>query len=386
MNHLQEIRNAGQSIWLDFITRQFMADGKLSKLISEDGVSGVTSNPTIFQKAITGGKEYDEMISRLIREGKTSDQIFDAISIEDIQHGCDQFRPVFEKTKGQDGFVSLEVNPHFARDTQSTLAEARRLFAAVNRPNVMIKIPGTKEGLGAIEQALGEGININITLIFSLQRYQEVIDAWLAGLERLAAKEIKPLSEVSSVASFFVSRVDTLIDGLLDKIPHPASGHPLPEGRGPSAAGGEGLKGKAAIANAQLAYGMFLKMKNSARFKALAAKGAIIQRPLWASTSTKNPAYRDVIYVEALVGAETVNTLPLATIEAARDHAHVGQTLPGDLSAAQKDIDNLAAAGISMDDITLQLEVDGLKLFAASYDELIKGLDQKKEALKTGVK
>jgi transaldolase len=371
MNPLQELEKAGQSLWLDFITRQFMAEGKLATLIAESGLKGVTSNPTIFQKAFAGGKEYDEAISRLIREGKNSAQIFDALSIEDIQTACDQFRSVFDRTKGADGFVSLEVSPLLARNTQGTLEEARRLFRAVNRPNVMIKIPGTKEGLPAIEQALGDGININVTLIFSLQRYQEVMDAWLSGLERLQAKSGKPLSSVASVASFFVSRVDTLVDGILEK---------------QKPAGYESLLGKAAIANATLAYAMFLKVKSSARYQALAAQGARAQRPLWASTSTKNPKYRDVIYVEELMGAETVNTLPLATIEAARDHARVRQALPGDAVAAQKIVQALAKAGISMDPVTRQLEEDGVKLFSESYDELLKSLEQKRETLKTGVR
>jgi transaldolase len=268
--------------------------------------------------------------------------------------------------------VSLEVSPLLARDTAQTLSEARRLFRAVSRPNVMIKIPGTREGLPAIEQALGEGININITLIFALQRYQEVMDAWLSGLERLAKSGKSPAS-VSSVASFFISRVDSLVDGLLEKLPHP---NPLPPG--------EGLFGKAAIANAQLAYAMFLKTKESARFQALSAKGARAQRPLWASTSTKNPAYRDVLYVEELAGADTVNTLPLATVDAVRDHAKVRAALPGDVVAAKKTIQDLSQAGISMDQVTQKLEEDGLKLFADSYDDLMKSLEQKREALNVG--
>jgi transaldolase len=369
MNPLIELNKAGQSVWLDFITRQFIADGKLAKLIAEDGLSGVTSNPTIFQKAITSGKEYDATIARLVREGKNSPQIFDVLSIEDIQHGCDQFRPVFDRTQGADGYVSLEVNPHLARDTKGTLAEAQRLFKAVARPNVMIKIPATKEGLPAIEAALGEGININITLIFALARYQEVMNAWLAGLERLSQSG-KPVKSVASVASFFVSRVDSLVDGLLDK---------------QKPAGYESLLGKAAIANAVLAYAMFLKMKNAPRFQALVAKGARVQRPLWASTSTKNPKYRDVIYVEELIGKDTVNTLPLATIDAVRDHAKVRAALPGDAAAAEKVVQDLSKAGISMDQVTRQLEEEGLKLFAASYDDLMKSLEAKKEALKTKV-
>jgi transaldolase len=370
MNPLLDLKKAGQSVWLDFITRQFITDGKLAKLIAEDGLSGVTSNPTIFQKAITGGKEYDDTISRLIRENKKSAEIFDVLSVEDVQKACDQFRSVFDKTQGADGYVSLEVNPHFARDTQGTLVEARRLFKLVDRPNVMIKIPATKEGLPAIEEALGDGININITLIFALQRYQEVMSAWLGGLERLSQSG-KPLTSVASVASFFVSRVDSLVDGLLEK---------------QKPAGWESLMGKAAIANARLAYAMFLKTKNSPRFQALASKGARVQRPLWASTSTKNPKYRDVLYVEELIGADTVNTLPLATVDAVRDHAKVKAALPGDTAAAEKVVQDLAKAGISMEKVTLQLEEEGLKLFAASYDDLMESLSQKKEALKIGAR
>ena len=370
MNTLQELNKAGQSVWLDFITRQFMADGKLAKLITEDGLSGVTSNPTIFQKAIAGGKEYDATISRLILENKNSAQIFDALAIEDIQQACDLFRPVYERTRGADGFVSLEVNPHLARDTHGTVAEARRLFRAVGRPNVMIKIPATREGLPAIEQVLGDGIHVNITLIFALERYREVMEAWQCGLERLA-KSGKPVSSVASVASFFVSRVDTFVDAWLEK-------------RKP--AGTPGLLGKAAIANARLAYAMFLKMKNSTRFQALASKGARLQRPLWASTSTKNPQYRDVVYVEELIGPDTVNTLPLATVDAVRDHAQVRAALPGDAQAAEKVIQDLAKAGIPMEEVTKKLEEDGVASFTESYDSLMKSLDDKKEALKAGAR
>ena len=372
MNPLRDLEKEGQSIWLDFITRQFVVDGHMQKLIENDGLKGVTSNPTIFQKAFSGGKEYDKPISQLQAQGLSSDRIFETIAIQDIQQACDLFRPVYDRTRAGDGFVSLEVNPHLARDTQGTLTEARKLFDAVKRPNVMIKIPGTKEGLGAIEQALGEGININVTLIFSLKRYQEVVDAWLAGLEKLAQTASLPagrlpLTAVASVASFFVSRVDTLVDGLLEK-----------KNRSE-------LMGKAAIANARLAYQMFEKMKAGPRFKALAAKGAHIQRPLWASTSTKNPKYRDVLYVEELIGQDTVNTVPLPTIDAFRDHGRVRAALPGDPAQAQTDLDQLKQAGISMDQATQQLEDDGVRLFMESYDSLIKSLHEKKEALKAGV-
>ncbi len=363
MNPLRDLEQQGQSVWLDFITRQFLADGKLQKLITEDGLTGVTSNPTIFQKAIAGGKEYDPVITRLQGAGQHALAIFEALAIEDIQQACDAFRPVYDKTRGVDGYVSLEVNPHLARDTQGTLADARRLFAAVKRPNVMIKIPGTQECLDAIEQALGEGININVTLIFSLARYQEVLDAWLRGIERLAASG-KPVGSVASVASFFVSRVDSVIDAMLEE-------------KNISA-----LQGKAAIANAQKAYALFEKTKASPRVQVLLAKGAHIQRPLWASTSTKNPKFRDVLYVEELIGAETVNTMPLATIDAFRDHGKARQALPVPPSEPDQVLAQLKEAGVDMDNITRQLEEDGLKLFGESYDSLIKSLEQKKEALK----
>jgi len=365
MNPLRELEQQGQSAWLDFITRQFMTDGKLAKLINEDGLKGVTSNPTIFQKAISGGREYDTAISQLIREGKAAPAIFDTLAIQDIQNACDILRSVYDKTQGADGFVSIEVNPHLARDTQGTLQEARRLFRAVQRPNVMVKIPATQESLPAIEQALGEGININITLIFALERYQEVINAWLGGLERLA-KSGKPVSSIGSVASFFVSRVDTLVDGLLEKKKRPD------------------LMGKAAIANAQQAYTMFEQTIRSPRFKALEAKGARVQRPLWASTSTKNPKYRDVLYAEELIGKDTVDTLPLATIDAFRDHGNARASLPVPPETSLKTLQQLEDAGIDMKAVTKQLEEEGVKLFSDSYDSLMKTLEEKKEALKVG--
>jgi transaldolase len=368
MNPLLELRQAGQSVWLDFITRSFMTEGQLKKLIDSDGISGVTSNPTIFQKAITSGTEYDASIQALIKQDKATPAIFETLAIADIQAACDLFRPTWEKTQGDDGYVSLEVNPHLARNTRGTLEEARRLFKQVARANVMIKIPATQEGLPAIEQAIGEEININITLIFALERYQEVMNAWLAGLERLAAAGKSPRS-IASVASFFVSRVDVLVDGLLEK-----SGH-------------KELTGKAAIANARLAYQMFLKTIAGARFKAInrglpAGRQARVQRPLWASTSTKNPQYRDVLYVEELIGPDTVNTLPPQTVDAFRDHGRVRPSLTENPAESSKALAQLAQAGIDMKQVTWQLEEQGLKLFSDSYDSLIAGLDQKRQALK----
>jgi transaldolase len=318
MNPLIELQKFGQSVWLDFITRRFIAEGKLQRLIAEDGLRGVTSNPTIFQKAIIGGTEYDAAIRRLLDEKKTPAAVFEAIAIEDVQQACDVLLPVYKTTNGSDGFVSIEVSPGVARDTEATLDEVRRLHRGVNRPNVMVKIPGTKEGIPAIEQGLSEGININITLIFSLKRYQEVIDAWLAGIGRLAAKG-GDIGSISSVASFFVSRVDAMVDSQLEKKISAASGDQKKEL--------EALLGKAAIGNARQAYGIFQRAIGGAPFKTLKEKGARVQRPLWASTSTKNPQYRDVYYVEELIGEQTVNTLPLQTIEAFRDHGRVRKSI-----------------------------------------------------------
>jgi transaldolase len=362
MNPLLELKKAGQSVWLDFITRKFIAEGKLDKLVREDGLTGVTSNPTIFQKAVVGSPDYDAQIRAGIDQGQDAAAIFEALAVQDIQKACDVFQTVYKETQGADGYVSIEVEPHMARDTQGTTTDARRLWKSVNRPNVMVKIPATKEGLPAIEQCLSEGININITLIFSNQRYQEVIEAWLTGLERLSAAG-KPLHSVASVASFFVSRVDSLVDSQLEKN------------------GKKNLMGKAAIANAQEAYRIFESTISHPRFKALAAKGARVQRPLWASTSTKNPAYRDVLYVEELVGHDTVNTLPLATIDAFRDHGNVRKALPAAPQHIQETFSALQAAGIDINAVTRQLEEEGIVSFQKSYDDLLQSINQKRESL-----
>ena len=359
MNPLLELAQQGQSVWLDFITRRFIEEGKLARLIEADGLRGVTSNPTIFQKAISGGAEYDAAMERPLREGKDAHATYEALAVEDIQKACDALAPVYKTTQAADGFVSLEVNPHLARDPEGTAREALSLSRKVDRPNLMIKIPATREGLPAVERVLGEGVSVNVTLIFSLERYREVLSAWLAGLGR-ADKAGVDLSRVASVASFFVSRVDALVDGLVSD---------------------DKLKGKAAVANARLAYDIFLKAQVRPEFGALVRKGARPQRPLWASTSTKNPDYRDVLYIEELIGKDTVNTVPPQTLDAFRDHGKVRDALSGSAGAATDVMQALERAGIDMVRVTDQLEREGVKAFMDSYDQLLASIEKKRQAL-----
>lgn len=370
-NPLRELNAVGQSVWQDNIRRGELLSGALKKLIDEDGLSGTTSNPTIFGKAIEGSKDYDEAISQLGRSGKSAAEIFDSLAIEDIQHACDLFRPTYDATEGRDGFVSIEVSPTLAHDTAGTIDEARRLWNAVNRPNVMIKIPGTKEGLPAIEQTLSEGLNINITLLFAVEMYEQVANRYVAALAKRAA-EGKPVNRVASVASFFVSRIDTLIDQQLDArlgaAPSPAAKEKL-----------EGLKGKTAIANAKVAYRKFKEVFGGAAFQALEAKGARVQRVLWASTSTKNPAYRDVIYVETLIGPATVNTMPPATITAFRDHGQVRLTLEENVDGAFRELAQLGEVGIDLRAATQKLEDDGVKSFAGDFAKLLSVVEEKRK-------
>jgi transaldolase/transaldolase/glucose-6-phosphate isomerase len=370
-NPLRELNALGQSVWQDNIRRGELISGALKRLIDQDGLSGVTSNPTIFEKAIEGSKDYDEAISKLGAAGKSAAEIFDSLAIEDIQHACDLFRPTYDSGEGRDGFVSIEVSPKLAHDTAGTIAEARRLWKAVNRPNVMIKIPGTKEGLPAIEQTLAEGLNINITLLFAVEMYEKVAHAYVAALEK-RAKERKALDRIASVASFFVSRIDTLVDSQLDAklsaAKSPAEREKL-----------EQLKGKTAIANAKVAYRRFKEFFSSPQFTALAAKGARVQRVLWASTSTKNPKYRDVIYIENLIGPDTVNTMPPATIVAFRDHGQVRLTLEEDFEGARRDLAELAQAGIDLRAATQKLEDDGVKSFANDFAKLLSVVDEKRK-------
>jgi len=372
-NPLRQLNAVGQSVWQDNIRRSELLNGALKKLIDEDGLSGTTSNPTIFEKAIEGSHDYDEAIRKLAVGGKKASEIFDALAVEDIQMACDLFRPTYDSTQGRDGFVSIEVNPDLAHETAATIAEARRLWRAVNRPNLMVKIPGTKEGLPAIEQALADGLNINITLLFAVGRYEEVANAYVAALEA-RAREGKPVDRIASVASFFVSRIDTAVDQQLDEKIKAASAAAEKEKL-------ENMKAKAAITNAKVAYRKFKEIFSTDRFKALAAKGARVQRVLWASTSTKNPKYSDVLYVETLIGPDTVNTMPPATIVAFRDHGKVRVTIEENYAEASQWPAELAKVGIDLDAVTLKLEHDGVKSFSNDYAKLLSVVESKSKQI-----
>jgi transaldolase len=370
VNRLEQLTALGQSIWLDFIRRDILENGELANLIAE-GVRGMTSNPTIFEQAIDGSEAYDAQIRRL---GPAADAhtLYDALTGEDIRRACDLFRPVYERTGGEDGLVSVEVSPLVATDTDATVKEARRLWTAIDRPNVMIKVPATVAGLPAIKSLIAAGINVNVTLIFSQTRYEAVMDAYWDGIAERAADGL-PVSAVRSVASFFVSRVDTLVDRLLDEA---AAANP---GRAAALAA---LKGRAAVANAQLAYRRFQQRMASPAVAKLVAQGARPQRPLWASTSTKNPAYPDLLYVDTLVGPDTVNTVPPATLRAILDHALAERTIDRDLPGAEAVMAGLASVGIDMDAVTAQLETEGVAAFEASFRKLLDGLAAKAERLR----
>ncbi|RTL51826.1 MAG: bifunctional transaldolase/phosoglucose isomerase [Bradyrhizobiaceae bacterium] len=364
MNHLKELEKHGQSIWLDFLARGFIARGELKTLVERDGVRGVTSNPSIFEKAIGSGDEYDGAISRLLKErDRPVIDLYEAVAVEDIQHAADVLRPVYDHLKGADGFVSLEVSPYLALDTEGTLNEARRLWKAVNRDNLMVKVPATREGLPAIEQLISEGISINITLLFSQQVYAQVLEAYLVGLEKFVAGGGDP-KKIASVASFFVSRIDVEADKQLDEKIAAANDRD-------QKARLEALKGKTAIANAKLAYQHYKKVIATDRWKRLEAAGARVQRLLWASTGTKNKAYSDVLYVEELIGKDTVNTVPPATLDAFRDHGKTRDSLEENVPEAEKVLADLARTGISLDTITKNLVDEGVKLFADAADKLL---------------
>jgi len=363
-NPLRQLGTFGQSLWLDFIRRDLIAGGELRRLIEEDGLRGMTSNPAIFEKAIVESHDYDEDIRAMALEGKDAKTIYEALSQRDVQSAADEFRPLYKSTDGKDGYVSLEVNPHLARDTQGTVQEARRLWGALDRPNVFIKVPATAEGLGAIEQLIGEGININVTLLFGLARYRQVAEAYLAGLEARLAQG-KPLKHVASVASFFVSRIDALVDPLLESI--------VKEDVAESEAAQQ-VQGQVAVASAKVAYQIFKEIFGSQRFKKLADQGARVQRLLWASTGTKNPAYSDVVYVEELIGPDTVDTVPLETINAYRDHGDPEARLEQDLEKATWVLEQLPRLGIHLDEVTRQLENEGVEKFNEPFDKLLETL------------
>jgi transaldolase len=362
-SNLHKLSERGQSVWIDYLSRTMLHGGELARMMEEDAVVGVTSNPTIFQKAISQGEAYDEQLKELLERETDVKEIFLELSAVDVAEACDLLRPVWERTEGLDGFVSWEVDPTLAYDRDATFDEMMRLHAWIDRPNLYVKIPATKPGLGAIEDAVAHGKNINVTLIFSLQRYAEVVEAYLRGLERLVAGGGNP-TKIQSVASFFVSRVDTEADKRLEAV------------------GNKELQGKLAIANAKLAYQHYREAFSGERWEFLAGKGANPQRCLWASTSTKNPAYRDVLYVEELIGPMTVDTMPGETIQAFQDHGEVrGDTLLEDVDAARKLLEDVAAAGVDYDDVTLTLEQEGVQKFADSFAELLDGVRAKREAV-----
>ncbi|MBX6333505.1 MAG: transaldolase [Gemmatimonadaceae bacterium] len=368
---LFELRSAGQSIWLDYIDRTMLLNGELARRIAHDALTGMTSNPTIFEKAMAEGTAYDAQLAAA-PAGHTAWDLFELVETDDVRAACDIFRGVFEETRGGDGYVSIEVSPGAANDTDATITEARRLWAMVGRPNVMIKVPGTSAGARAVRRLIAEGINVNVTLLFSVDAYATIIDAYLSGLEdRLKAGH--PINSIASVASFFVSRVDTEVDKRIDAL--------LPSVSPDVAERLRALHGRAAIANAKLAYALFRERFAGPRWSALAAKGARLQRPLWASTSTKNPAYRDVMYVEALIGPDTVNTMPPATLEAFRDHGRVARTVDTNLDAERAVIAELEQHGISLASVTDKLLVDGLASFQKSFDTLIARLTEKTRTL-----
>jgi transaldolase len=367
----ERLGRLGQSVWLDFIRRGHLASGEFDRLVREEGVVGVTSNPTIFQLAIAESADYDEALSRRVRQGLEGPALFEALAVEDIQLACDRLHGVWEHTGGRDGRVSLEVSPRLAHETEATIEEARRLHRAVARPNVMIKVPATSEGLPAVTALIAEGISVNVTLIFSLRRYAQVMDAWLGGLERRATRG-EPVAGVFSVASFFVSRVDSKVDAAIEtaRLALPAGDRARAEL--------ESFRGRAAVANARLAYAAFREMAGGSRYGSLRKRGAPVQRPLWASTSTKNPAYPDTLYVDELIGADTVNTMPPQTLAAFNDHGRVEPSIERDLDGARALFVRLPALGVPIDLLIDQLEPEGVAAFARSYEALLAAIETRR--------
>jgi len=368
-NPLVRLHEAGQSIWLDYIDRELLNDGSLERLITEDALMGMTSNPTIFEKALSSGHEYDAQIAETASD-RTALELFELIETDDVRLACDKFAGAFKASGGKDGFVSIEVSPGVANSSSDSVEEAHRLWATVDRPNLMVKVPGTAEGAQAVQQLISDGVNVNITLLFAVAAHDRVIESYLAGLEHRLTLG-KPIAHLASVASFFVSRVDTEVDKRLDAL----------IGAGGDKAQLEALKGKAAIANAKLAYRLFQERFAGTRWESLAMRGAQLQRPLWASTSTKNPAYRDVMYVEGLIGPHTVNTMTPATIDAFRDHGVVERTVDRDVAEAERQLEALERVGISIKSVTDKLLVDGIASFQKSFESLIAGLERKTQEL-----
>ena len=366
-NPLKKLESLGQSIWLDYIRRDLFSSGKLRRLIDDDGLSGMTSNPSIFEKAIAESNIYDQDIRDIALKKKDVKEIYETLSQRDVQDAADEFRSVYEKTDGKDGYVSLEVNPHLAHDTKGTIEEARRLWVALNRPNVLIKVPATYEGLHAIQQLISEGINVNVTLLFGLPRYRQVAEAYISGLEARATQG-KPVKHIASVASFFVSRIDALVDPLLEKLIAQA---------GQKTDFAKIVHGQVAISSAKMAYQIYNEIFSSDRFKKLADKSARVQRLLWASTSTKNPDYSDVKYIESLIGRDTINTVPPETIDAYRDHGNPKSSLEKDVKEAGWIMERLPELGISIDKVTQQLEDEGVKKFDEPFDTLMETLTKK---------
>jgi transaldolase len=372
-NPLEQLLTYGQSYWLDNLTRHMIADGELKGWIRDHGLRGITANPTTFREALTS-RDYDRHIESLTREGRSTKEIYEALLIHDVQQACDLFSEVYRETDGLDGYVSLEVSPHLAHDTEATMAEARRYVDRVNRPNLYIKVPATDAGIPAIEQLLFEGVAVNITLLFSIPSYQAVIEAYISALERRVTSR-QPLETVVSVASFFVSRIDVLVDQLLQRR--------IPLGNGSRQSSAAQLQGRAAIANAKLAYRTFRQAFGSDRWARLAVKGARVQRPLWASTGTKNPAYGDVMYVESLVGRDTVNTMPETTLRAFADHGRVvSDAVEAELEQAELVMFQLEKTGINFNCVTWQLEHEGVQKFVDAYDAAIAALDKKRSHLR----
>jgi transaldolase len=366
-NPLKRLEALGQSIWLDYIRRDLIAGGELRRLIEEDGLRGMTSNPSIFEKAIADSHDYDEDIRAMALKGEGVNAIYETLSQRDVQSAADEFRPLYDKIDGEDGYVSLEVNPHLAHDTKGTIDEARRLWAALNRPNVLIKVPATAAGVPAIQQLIGEGISVNVTLLFGLPRYRQVAEAYVAGIEARASQG-KAVKHVASVASFFVSRIDALVDPLLEELAAHA---------GAKAELAKRLHGQVAIASAKVAYEIYKEMFGSGRFRKLTAQGARVQRLLWASTSTKNPDYSDVKYIEGLIGSDTVNTITLETLAAYRDHGNPKARLEQDVTEARWVLEQLPELGINIDEVTRQLEDEGVEKFNQPFDKLMQALAQR---------